>query len=133
MVLLTASCGSKEPGTEVVNAGTVSVLTETDAFTGAAGGVGVDGSLTLVGGRCVGFGFGGRPTLIVFPKGTSVTGSGQDLIISVAGVHLRLGDHFSAGSRENESRSLSSYGDLDHQTPAACQTYKAMPVDEFVA
>lgn len=117
----------------MTNAGSVSVLSETEAFTGASGGVWVFGNLMLVGGRCVGFLFGGQPTLIVFPKGTSVAGRGRGLVISVAGVQLRLGDRFTAGSRESESRSLSSYGNLDDQAPAECRDYKALPVDEFQA
>jgi hypothetical protein len=131
-LLASASCGSNGPGTEVVQAGTVSVLKETGQFTGSSAGVGVGGRLVLVGGQCVGFIFGTAPTLIHFPNGTSVSGSGQQLVISVEGVSLHIGDRFEAGSREGESRPLSDFGDLDQQAPGPCQKYHALPVSEFV-
>ncbi|HET6165598.1 MAG TPA: hypothetical protein VFE07_02110 [Marmoricola sp.] len=126
------SCGTNDhPDTRAVDAGGVTVLAETERFTGLARGVGVFGTLELVKGRCVGFTFGGQPTLIVFPGGTAVHGRGRNLVVSVGDVELRLGDHFEAGSRENGSRALSNFGDLDRQTPARCRSAKALPVEEF--
>lgn len=130
-VLLTTSCGSGV-GTEVVNAGPVSVLRETEPSTGASGGVGVFGRLRLIGGRCVGFTFATEPTLIIFPDGTSVSGKGDQLVITVNGTPLHLGDRFTAGSRNSGSRPLSEFGDLSDQVPSVCKKYKALPVDGFV-
>lgn len=126
-IAATPACSNGlHPGTQAVDAGGVSVLRLNGNFGGASGGVGVFGSLGLVGHHCVGFVMGSEPTLLVFPPGTSVTGSGSDVVIHVQGTNLRLGDHFSGGSLFYEPKSLSLFGDLGTEVPSSCRELRAV-------
>lgn len=68
-------------------------------------GVGVTGRLGLVGGRCVGSvdetGDGG--SVIVWPAGTTVSGSGNSLAITSQGVTVHIGDEIDAGTQDGLS------------------------------
>ena len=126
-VAATAACSSGlHPGTQALDAGGVSVLRLNENFEGASGGVGVFGSLQLVGHRCLGFVMGNEPTLLVFPPGTSVTGSGASVVIHVQGTTLRLGDRFSGGSMFNEPEPLSFFGGLGTEVPSSCRELRAV-------
>src|SRR3954451_23342213 len=133
LAALIAGCGTNtHPDTQVVKAGDVYVLMEMEQYTGDVGGQGVQATLTLVG-RCVGFGRPGHEVLAVFPPGTSVTGSGDRLVIQVGDHRFRLGDSFTGGTRQNEGDAagvtLSAYGDLVHQVPQSCRDRKAVDLD----
>jgi hypothetical protein len=126
-IAATAACSNGlHPGTQALDAGGVSVLVLNENFEGASGGVGIFGSLQLVGHRCVGFAMGNEPTLLVFPPDTSVTGSGASVVIHVQGTSLRLADHFSGGSTFNEPKSLSLFGDLGTEVPSSCRRLRAV-------
>lgn len=138
--LLLGACGSDgsrgeasysgTPDTTVLHAGDIAVLMETEPFTGAVAGMGVDGRLAVVDG-CVGIAGWGR--VAVFPPSTSVTGTtADDLVLTIDGVTLRLGDHFTAGTRGSaDGYPLSTYGDLDDQAPDSCRDTQAVQLDEF--
>jgi hypothetical protein len=127
--------GTAHPATKVLDAGGVKVLTETEEFTGFAAGAGIFGKLRILGGSCVGFGgpigHGARvaTVLLVFPAGTSVTGSGRDLVIHTRGRDLHLGDLVDGGSRTAGEEPLSSFGNLASQVPKACGHFKARAFD----
>jgi hypothetical protein len=125
MLAAAASCSSG-PDTEVLHAGGVSVLTLNEEFERGGAGVGIFGTLSLVGERCVGFVMREEEALLVFPPGTSVTGSGPELAIQVQGERLHLGDRFSGGSLFTEPKSLSVFGDLPEQVPSECQGLRAV-------
>jgi hypothetical protein len=123
-----------DPDTRVLHPGDVFVLMETEEYTGMVAGVGIAGRLGLVGGHCVGFAGGGsRGVLIVFPPGTTVHGTGDDLVIDTGEVELRLGDRFDGGSRRSDPAPLSEYGDLDQQVPKQCRGMEAMDVSDFMS
>jgi hypothetical protein len=69
-------------------------------------GVGIEGNLGLVHGRCVGFVADparaglpdNRDTIIVWPPGTTLAGSGAELSITSEGKTVRVGDSINAGS-----------------------------------
>ena len=65
-------------------------------------GVGVVGTLGLVGEKCVGLvdETGTSGTVIVWPSGTTVSGSGQSLAITSQGVTVHLADEIDAGTQE---------------------------------
>ncbi len=71
-------------------------------------------------------------TLLVFPPDTTVTGTGKSLLLTVDGVHLRVGDEFFAGTRgSGTGQSLSTYGTLAQQAPQDCQGIPAVQVDQL--
>ena len=126
-IAATPACSNgPHPATEVVDAGGVSVLMLNENFEGPSAGVGIFGSLRLVGHRCVGFVMGNETTLLVFPPDTTVTGSGSDVVVHVQGTNLRLGDHFSGGSLFSAPKSLSLFGDLGTEVPSSCRELRAV-------
>jgi hypothetical protein len=133
LAALAAGCGTNtDPDTQVVKAGDAYVLMETEEYTGDVGGQGIYSTLALVG-HCVGFGSSGHEVLAVFPQGTSVTGSGERLVIHVGDRSFRLGDSFTGGTRLNEDDAngvpLSTYGDLVRQVPESCRDRRAVDLD----
>ena len=64
-------------------------------------GVGVTGTLGLVGDRCVGLldETGNDGSVIVWPSGTTVSGSGTSLAITSRGVTVHIGDEVDAGTQ----------------------------------
>lgn len=89
----------------VVEAGSAVVLVEgRDLGLGGedVAGVGVEGVLGLVGETCVGLlsSDRGDGSVIVWPSGTTVAGSGRSLSITSQGQTVRLGDEIDAGTEE---------------------------------
>lgn len=120
------------PRTRVVTAGSVSVLMETEHYTGEVAGMGITGKLGIVGGKCVGFVSSSPRVLVLFPPGTTVTGDyPRDLIIHSGKADLHIGDNVDGGTRLNEEprADLSKFGDLESQVPAPCRKFQALPVD----
>ncbi len=66
----------------------------------SSAGVGVTGTLGLIGGRGVGLddGVGNDGSVIVWPSGTTVSGSGRSLVITSEGVTVHIGDEIDAGT-----------------------------------
>lgn len=64
-------------------------------------GVGVTGTLGLIGGRCVGLldETGDDGSVIVWPFDTTVSGSGRSLVITSRGVTVHIGDEIDAGTQ----------------------------------
>ncbi|GAB3766296.1 hypothetical protein FB382_001900 [Nocardioides ginsengisegetis] len=123
----TGACSNgAHPDTEVVDAGGTSVLVLKELGEGGSAGVGIFGDLRLVGERCVGFVMGLETALLVFPPHTSVSGSGADVVIHVQGTDLRLGEHFTGGSRSGAPEPLSHFGDLGKQIPSSCRGLPAV-------
>lgn len=91
-------------------------------------GVGVEGSVELIGGRCVGFadlgGSGGSGgSVIVWPPGTEVHGTGESLEITSRGVTIRIGDEIVAGSTQR------SFPSLEGRLPEECDGAEVIDVD----
>ncbi|MDO9439899.1 MAG: hypothetical protein Q7T73_03320 [Beijerinckiaceae bacterium] len=126
--LVVACSGSENPDTEVLVAGDVAVLKETEPFSGDVGGMGVSGTIAIVDG-CVGV--AGSNQVIVFPPSTEVKGSGDDLVLTVDGIELRVGDAFDAGTRGSDGASLDDFGDLAEEAPESCRDNEAVQLEEF--
>lgn len=109
---------------QVIEAGEAVVLVEgRDLILGteAIAGVGITGTLGLVGGTCVGFvdGFGddaGDGTIIVWPAGTTVDGSGEDLTITADGATVTIGDTVDGGSAQ-----VTAFPEFDGRLPEECE------------
>jgi hypothetical protein len=92
----------------VVEAGGVAVLIdagEWPSLTGQdQGGVGVGGTLGLVGGRCLGIQDedSDEGLLLIWPHGTKVVGEGAEIVVSKDGRSYRVGDTLNAGTETNE-------------------------------
>jgi hypothetical protein len=90
------------------------------------GGVGVTGTLVLVGNRCVGFrtpSSDASPTMIVWPHGTEVSGTGESVVIRSQGKSVRLGEEFAGGSARR-----SHFPKLEGQLPRACRGNRMVDV-----
>ena len=110
----------------VIEAGSAVVLVEGRDLnlTGTdEAGVGIAGTLGLVGDRCVGFVSDGDGSVIVWPAGTSVSGSGEDLTITSEGKTVRLGDQVEAGSLQR-----SDFPEFDGRLPDACRGFPLIDV-----
>lgn len=108
---------------QVVEAGDAVVLVEgREIGLGAEviAGVGITGTLGLVGGTCVGFvddvGDAGDGTIIVWPAGTMVDGSGEDLTITADGATVGVGDTFDGGSAQ-----VTEFPEFDGRLPEECE------------
>jgi hypothetical protein len=86
-------------------------------------GVGIAGTLGLVADRCVGFVSDGEGSVIVWPAGTSVSGSGEDLTITSEGETVRLGDQVEGGSLQRND-----FPEFDGRLPAACRGFPLIDV-----
>ncbi|MBB6626178.1 hypothetical protein H5V45_02480 [Nocardioides sp. KIGAM211] len=112
-----------------VDAGGVTVLVDGrtrgwGSEEGPTAGVGVMGELGLVGGRCVGFvGPYGKGSVIVWPEGTSVTGSGRQVAITSEGHTVHLGDQVEGGTSRTRS-----FPGLDDLVPDACRDVPMLDV-----
>lgn len=89
----------------VIEAGSALVLVKgRDIGLGAENtvGVGVTGTLGLIGDRCVGLvdETGEDGSVIVWPSGTTVSGSGTSLAITSRGVTVHIGDEIDAGTQD---------------------------------
>lgn len=88
-------------------------------------GTGIAGTVGLIRGDCVGF-VGGDPnegTLIVWPPGTSIEGSGDDIRITSEGRTIRIGEEIEAGADLRRQ-----FPELDRVIPAECQGLDMIPV-----
>jgi hypothetical protein len=134
LTAVTAACASptasNKPETEVLRVGDVSVLVETQEFSGSSAGVGIGGTLQLVGSRqCVGGMQGGQTVLLLFASPTRVVDVGDEAVLDVNGVRLRIGDHYDGGNRWGSLARLSDFGDLQSQVPDACRDLPVVPFD----
>lgn len=111
----------------VIQAGSAVVLVEGRDLnltgTGGEAGVGIGGTLGLVGDRCVGFVSDGEGSVIVWPAGTSVSGSGKDLTITSEGKTVRLGDQVEGGTLQRND-----FPEFDGHLPDACQGFPLIDV-----
>jgi hypothetical protein len=109
VLVVTLLCGAVWGGIawwtrpRVIEAGSVLVFVEgRDVGLGreSHAGLGVVGTLGLVGGRCVGLvdGTGTEDTVVVWPSDTTVSGTGESLAITSLGVTVHLGDQIDAGT-----------------------------------
>jgi hypothetical protein len=114
------------------NSSQVSVLIEKKPFTGFVAGVEVGGTLNLVAGTCVGFTWARKPTVIVFPAGTSVTGHGQDLVIHAEGHDLTLGGGFAGGAGPGAPSVTRLPSAITTTPPKACGHFPAVYVSQFL-
>ena len=128
---LAVGCGpNTDPDTEVLRSGDTYLLKETEEYTGDVGGMGFSGVLAIVDG-CVGV-QAAEPLVIVFPPSAQLEGEGDDVVVSVDGVRLQVGDSFDAGTRSTaDGRPLSAFGDLEDQAPDSCRHTSAIQLDEF--
>ena len=70
-------------------------------FPPAGSAVAFSGRLVLVDGGCVGITLGkGRVDVLVWPRGTKVSGSGKDFRINLSGYSFHLGDRINYGSKK---------------------------------
>lgn len=105
----------------VVEAGSTVVLVEGREL-GLGGedvaGVGVEGVLGLVGDTCVGLlpPNGEDGSVVVWPSGTTVAGSGRSLSITSQGQTVRLGDEIDAGTEEGMR-----FPELSGRLPEGCE------------
>lgn len=110
----------------VIQAGSAVVLVEGRDLhlTGTLeAGVGIGGTLGLVGDRCVGLASDVEGSVIVWPAGTSVSGSGADLTITSEGKTVRLGDRVEGGSAQRND-----FPEFDGLLPEACRGFPLIDV-----
>jgi hypothetical protein len=111
----------------VLEAGSVVVLVEgrhLDLNGSDYAGFGIGGTLALMGGRCLGMESGDESYVIVWPPGTSVSGSGESLTVTAHGRTLRLGDTVQGGTLDH-----SDFPEFDGRLPAACVEFKQIDFD----
>lgn len=103
----------------VLEAGQVVVLVEGRSLrTQDTAGTGMGVTLALIGDRCVGTGKGEDPRILVWPAGTSVSGSGEDVTIETGGRVLHLGDSVAGGTTQR-----TRYPELDDRLPEECRRF----------
>lgn len=86
-------------------------------------GVGVVGTLGLVGGKCVGLvdEAGTKGAVIVWPSGTTVRGSGRSLAVTSQGVTVRIGDEIDAGTQTGLT-----FPEFEERLPEECDGSELM-------
>lgn len=88
-------------------------------------GVGVIGTLGLVGGKCVGLvsetDYDG--SVIVWPSGTTVSGSGSSLAITSRGVTVHIGDEIDAGTQPGLT-----FPEFQGRLPKECESADLMDI-----
>lgn len=118
---------------KALHGGQIVVIVESkDAYDEANGtvrvGTGIGGTLGLVGGSCVGFvdqgtSNSGPDRVIVWPPGTTVSGSGTALRITSEGKTVQLGDQIEAGADLRRT-----FPELDGTVPTECRDFPRVPV-----
>lgn len=94
-----------------------------DVIMGALG----QGSLAIVGGRCLGVETDGSPALALFPPGTEVVQDGEDLSVTFAdGETLSVGDDFTYGGGAYAPEQFDSV--LPEDVPQECVTERLVQV-----
>lgn len=107
---------------KVINTGGVTVLVaaEPDPDVLVAG-VGMEGGrLTLVGGQCVGLGDADAAAVVVWPHGTQVRGSGEELELIADGIVLHIGNIVHGGVADFQGHPSPQDENFDDQVSDAC-------------
>jgi hypothetical protein len=121
---------------DVVEVGGVAVLIdagEWPSLTGRdQGGVGVGGTLGLVGGRCLGIQEEDSDVglLLIWPHGTEVSGEGAALVVSNDGRSYRVGDTLNAGTDAQEEPITNDEFFAD-RIPDQCLRASSLRIDEL--